>query len=339
MIGRVFRLVDTKRIEMVLREVEFDEDMVLVAPDYLSICAADQRYYFGKRSREVLNQKLPMALIHEATATVLQDHRSILPQGSKVVLVPLIELSHVDGLKSNYDPANPYVSSGIDGFISDFVALHHKRVIPISDDYLPISVFSELLSVVLNALETFDIARYTDISSVGVWGDGNMGYMTSLALRCLYPDINIIVFGKSLRKLQRFSFVDQAYTLDEIPNGISVSHSFECVGGSSSEAAIKQMIEMTAPQGCISLLGVSEEAVPIHTRTVLEKGLILIGNNRSNADDMRKAVALIHENEVCRKYLTTLISEVVDIRGERDIAHAFEQSSLNDFKTVMKMMI
>jgi len=339
MIGRVYRLVDTKRIEMTLREVDFGDDTVLTAPDYLSICAADQRYFFGKRSREILNQKLPMALIHEATATVLHDNSGILSKGTKVVLVPLIEIARADGIKSNYDPANPYVSSGIDGFISDYVAVPRSRLIPIMGEYLPIYVFSELLSVAINALEAFDSARCTDAGIVGVWGDGNMGYITSLALRCLYPDTEIIVFGKTLRKLQRFSFADYTFTFDDVPYGISINHAFECVGGSSSEAAIKQMFEKTGPQGCINLLGVSEEAIPINTRTVLEKGFRIIGNNRSNADDMKKAVSLIYDSDTCKKYLTTLISEIVRVKEEKDISHAFEQSSLNDFKTIMKMEI
>ena len=339
MISRVYRLVDTKRIEMTLREVEFGDDTVLTAPDYLSICAADQRYYFGKRSREMLNQKLPMALIHEATATVLFDGSGKLGTGDKVVLVPLIEKTHTDGIKSNYDPANPYVSSGLDGFISDYVAVPHRRIVPIPGEYLPIYVFSELLSVAINALEAFDSARCTDAGIVGVWDDGNMGYIIGLALRCLYPEIELIVFGKTLRKLQRFSFADHTYTFDDVPNGISINHAFECVGGSSSEAAIRQMFEITRPQGCISLLGVSEEAVPINTRIVLEKGFRIIGNNRSNADDMKKAVSLIYDSDTCKKYLTTLISEIVNVKEEKDIAFAFEQSSLNDFKTIMKMEI
>ena len=337
MISRVYRLVDTKRVEMVLREVEFGDDSVLTAPDYLSICAADQRYYFGKRSREILKIKLPMALIHEATATVLYDNSGRLDKGSKAVLVPLIETARTSGIKSNYDPANPYVSSGVDGFISDYVAVQQSRLIPIEGDYLPIYVFSELLSVAINALEAFDSARLTDAGTVGIWGDGNMGYIISLALRCLYPDIEIIVVGKTLRKIQRFAFADQTYTFDEVPHGISVNHAFECVGGSSSEAALKQMFDITMPQGCISLLGVSEEAVPINTRTVLEKGFRIIGNNRSNADDMKKAVSLIQDSDTCKKYLTTLISEIVKVKEEKDISHAFEQSSLNDFKTIMKM--
>lgn len=73
MIGRIYRLIDTKRIEMKQREIPFHGDTVLVRPEYMSICAADQRYYLGQRRKEVLREKLPMALIHEATGTVIRD--------------------------------------------------------------------------------------------------------------------------------------------------------------------------------------------------------------------------------------------------------------------------
>ena len=81
MISRVFRLVDVKRIEMVQREVRFSENAVIVRPDYMSICAADRRYFFGQRKKEIMSKKLPMALIHEATGTVMHDFTGKLAAG------------------------------------------------------------------------------------------------------------------------------------------------------------------------------------------------------------------------------------------------------------------
>jgi ribitol-5-phosphate 2-dehydrogenase len=190
--------------------------------------------------------------------------------------------------------------------------------------------------VVLNALETFEKARIRNADAIGIWGDGNMGFLVSLVIRCLYPDSKIYVFGKSFRKLQYFSFANKVYIIDRIPQELRLDHCFECVGGKNSGAAIEQMIKLIKPQGCISLLGVSEDPVLIGTRTILDKGLILIGNSRSSGEDMRKAVKLISENSTFRKYLTILISEIVSVKEETDMMHAFEQSSLNDFKTVMK---
>ena len=328
--------MDAKRIEVIQREIKFNKDDLIVKPDYLSICAADQRYYFGNRPPEVLSEKLPMALIHEATATVLYDGKGELERGSKVVLVPLIENESSDTVKSNYNPHNAFSSSGVDGFMRDVIAVSHNRVIPIEKNYSVEYVFSELVSVVINVIDAFEKANAKNIGEIGVWGDGNMGFVVSLVLRCLYPEAKIYVLGKSLRKLQHFPFADKVYLIDKLPENFSVDHCFECVGGKNSDMALQQIINVIRPQGIVNLLGVSETPVNISTRTVLDKGLILIGNSRSTREDMQKAVSLIDENSACRKYLRMLVSETIKIEKESDMMYAFEQSILNDYKTVMK---
>lgn len=335
MIGRVYRLVDTKRIEMKEREVQLCADTVLVRPEYMSICAADQRYYLGQRRKEILNKKLPMALIHEATGTVICDLSGKLPTGSKVVLIPLEENKSVASeVKGNYRADSKFASSGVDGFMRDIVAIQRDRLLPIDDGYASIYVFTEVLSVALGAINAFEAARQTSAGSIGVWGDGSMGFITALALRCRYPQSELYVFGKSARKLSKFSFATQKYYIDNIPDNVAVNHAFECVGGKKSEGALRQIIDLISPQGVINLLGVSENAVSIETRRVLDKGLKLIGNSRSNREDFEAAARLIREVETCKKYINLLISETVDIKNEKDIARWFEQDVLNDFKTL-----
>ena len=338
MINRIYRLMDTDRINMVLREVELASDVVVSRPKYLSVCAADQRYFQGKRKRETMRQKLPMALIHEATATVLNDPTGRFAQGSCVVPVPLI--AHGSSTtKPNYDERGVFRSSGKDGFLCDFITSSPNELIEINDDETVIFVFSELISVVCNALEAFEQSCVTEKTSFGVWGDGSMGYVVGVLLRCLYPQARLHVFGKTMRKLHRFSFADDVFLIDDVPQGLRVAHAFECVGDVGSEVAVRQIINVILPQGCIALLGVSEEEVSVNTRVVLEKGLRLLGNNRSSIDDFRKAVNLISTNTYCRKYLETLVSEIIEIRSESDIKKFFEQDLLNDFKTVGKWMI
>lgn len=336
MIGRIYRLMDTKRIERIQREVKFRSGDVLVQPDYLSICAADQRYYFGRRDREILNRKLPMALIHEATATVMYDYDNRLPHGSKVVLIPLIVNETERRIKANYNAHNRFMSSDTDGFMRDILSLPASSVVPIQSEYSVVFAFSELVSVAINALDTFERVRLSDADTFGIWGDGNLGYIVALTIRHFYPHAKIYVFGKNPRKLQHFSFADGTCFSDSLPAGLELSHCFECVGGKNSGAVLAQMVKMISPQGCINLLGVSDDPIPASTRTILEKGLILTGNSRSNSEDMWKAVALIQENSVYRKYLGMLISDILTVKNENDMIHAFEQSSLNDFKTVMK---
>lgn len=339
MINRIYRLMDIKRIEMVQREVEFSNDTVIAKPEFISVCAADQRYYQGKRKREILNSKLPMALIHESTATIIQDTSGKLKPGSKAVLVPLIPSNVKSAVKANYDSKSEFMSSGRDGFLRDFIDVPIEGVIPITDEYSVIYVFSELISVVFNALESFEKACETEKSSFGVWGDGSMGFITSMVLRCLYPESRVYVFGKTIRKLQRFSFADEVFYIDNIPKNLQIDNCFECVGDVGSETAIRQIIEIISQQGCICLLGVSEEEISVNTRSVLDKGLKLLGSSRSSADDFIKAVELIQSSSICKKYLETIISEVIEIRNESDITKLFEQDILNDFKTVGKWLI
>ena len=71
MINIVYRLKSPKFFEESIDEIDLDG--VIVRPLYLSICQADQRYYQGSRPAEVLERKLPMALIHEGIGEVIHD--------------------------------------------------------------------------------------------------------------------------------------------------------------------------------------------------------------------------------------------------------------------------
>jgi ribitol-5-phosphate 2-dehydrogenase len=274
-----------------------------------------------------------MALIHEATGTVLHDYGGQLENGRKVVLVPLEAAEGKE--KANYRINSKFASSGNDGFMRDMFTLPRNRVIPVKNDSV-VYVFSEILSVALSAVSAFESARQVNDDSFGVWGDGSMGFVMGLALRCKYPDAKIYVFGKTARKSRKFSFASKTIYIDNVPPDLIINHAFECVGSAGSELAIRQILKLISPQGTVSLLGVNEDAVLVNTRRILEKGLIIIGNSRSDEADFHKAVKLIRENELCKKYLRLLISETIEVKTEEDIYHAFDQDVLNDFKTVIK---
>ena len=72
MINIVYRLKSPKFFEESIDEMELDG--VVVRPTFLSICQADQRYYQGSRPAEILDKKLPMALIHEGIGEVVFDN-------------------------------------------------------------------------------------------------------------------------------------------------------------------------------------------------------------------------------------------------------------------------
>ena len=66
MINRVYQLIRPHYFSVKYEDVEMEqEDTVVVRPNYIALCHADQRYFQGTRPPKILQKKLPMALIHE----------------------------------------------------------------------------------------------------------------------------------------------------------------------------------------------------------------------------------------------------------------------------------
>jgi ribitol-5-phosphate 2-dehydrogenase len=89
LINNVYQLVGTRTLVVKFEDISLG-DQIIVRPDFLAICHADQRYYRGERDHAVLAQKLPMAPIHEASATVVHDPTGTYAVGTRVVLIPNI---------------------------------------------------------------------------------------------------------------------------------------------------------------------------------------------------------------------------------------------------------
>lgn len=339
MINQSYRLVAPKQIRIDFIDEELDDENIIVRPEYLSICAADQRYYTGSRGKEVMDKKLPMALIHEAVGKVLVDPTGKLKPGTNVVMIPNTPHEYDSVIKENYLRSSGFRASGIDGFMQSFVKIRRDRVIPFYKADPSVAVLLELLSVAMNGLEHFDKYSHLKKQTIGIWGCGNVGFVTALVLKKTFPNAKIIVFGTSEQKLSYFSFADETYLVDNIPPDLRVDHAFECVGGHGSEIAINQIIDYINPMGSIALMGVSENNVAINTRMVLEKGLTLLGNSRSGYEDFERSVEFIEENEDVRNYLKTIVSEEIVVKEVSDMHRAFENDLNNDFKTVMKWEI
>ena len=338
MINQAYRLIAPRQISVDFVDEILTNNNVIVRPKYLSICAADQRYYTGSRGKEVMKKKLPMSLIHEAVGEVIFDPTGEFKKGTNVVMIPNTPHEYSEIIKENYLRSSTFRASGVDGFLQSFVKMRKDRIIPFNADP-KVAVLLELLSVAMNALEHFNIANHTKKDVLGVWGSGNVGFAMALILKYTFPDSKVIVFGINEQKLNYFSFADATYLVDNIPNDLRVDHAFECVGGTGSEVAINQIIDYINPQGSISLMGVSENNVAINTRMILEKGLTLVGNSRSGYEDFSEAIKFIESSKDIINYLRTIISEEIIVREVKDIQNAFERDLNNEFKTVMKWEI
>lgn len=338
MINQIYRLTAPKQIRTEFVDFTLGEENVVVRPSYLSICAADQRYYTGSRGRVVMKQKLPMALIHEGVGEVIYDPKGEFAIGTKVAMVPNTPMEQDEVIKDNYLRSSKFRASGFDGFMQSLVVMRRDLIVPFTVQ-AKVAVLAELTSVAMNAVETFEKKAHSRREVIGIWGNGNVGFVTALVLKKTYPDSKIVIFGVEDEKMDYFTFADETYIINDIPEGVQVDHAFECVGGRASGAAINQIIDYIKPQGSIMLMGVSEANVEINTRMVLEKGLSLLGNSRSNVEDFRKSIELMERYPDVCSYLSTIISEEVKVKNIADMHKAFENDLNNKFKTIMKWEI
>lgn len=335
MINIVYRLKSPKFFEESIDEVELDG--VVVRPTFLSICQADQRYYQGSRPAEILDKKLPMALIHEGIGEVVFDSSNSFKSGDKVVMIPNTPLGD-DVSRANYSYNSKFRGSGFDGFTSDLIKLEKDRIVKLPDNFNPyVSAFIELITVAYQGITKFEELNVVSKNVLGVWGDGNLGFITALLLKEMFPDSKIIVFGKHQENLNLFSFADELYRIHDVPKGLAVDHGFECVGSSASQSAIDQIIDLINPQGTINLFGVSEYPIPINTRMILEKGLTVQGNSRSEREDFIGVVNLLSENPHLFDYLDKLITNICEINSLNDLKEAFDKDFISRFgKTILK---
>lgn len=341
MINQVYRLVAPRQFEVTYKDKSIISNQVVVRPTHLSICAADQRYYTGTRGKEAMREKLPMSLIHEGIGEVVFDPTNTFEIGTNVVMVPNIPTETDEIIAENYLRSSQFRSSGFDGFMQDYVFLGVDRLVELPQDMdLDVAAFTELVTITTHALSRMDKRAHSRREVFGVWGDGNLGFITCLFLKKLYPNSKVIIFGKTDYKMNQFSFADDAIKIDEIPEDLKIDHGIECAGGKGSQYAINQIIDVINPEGTISLLGVSEYHVEINTRMVLEKGLTLIGSSRSGTSDFQKTVDIFNEYEDVVEYLSTLVGSVHEVKQIEDITEAFESDLSSSWgKTIMRWKI
>jgi len=335
MINEIIKLVEPKKLEVNFEELNWPKNHVIVEPTYMSICAADQRYYQGKRKKEALAKKLPLTLIHECVGKVLYDPKSEFEAGENVVLIPNTPYEESDIIKENYRLSTKFRSSSCDGFMQTMIRMRRDRIIPIKNINPEIASLLELMSVAVNGIENFIEKSHKRKETLAIWGDGSVAYVTALILKSYFPESKLIVLGVNREKLGYFSFVDETLLVNEVDENFKVDHAFECVGGGGAESAISQIIDCIQPQGCINLLGVSEDPPSINTRMVLEKGLTLLGNSRSGYSDFYKSVELLQDSQI-QDYIENIICDRIEIKEVKDIHSAFEADLNNNFKTVMK---
>lgn len=325
MLNTVYQLKRPRQFEAVFKNIDLCDGQILVRPTFLSICNADQRYYQGIRNKEVLKQKLPMALIHEGIGKVVYDPTGSFHIGENVIMIPNIPMEQDEAVEDNYLASSKFCASSEDGFMREFVSARPDCLLRLPKGINPcVAAFTELVSVACHAINRFDISAHHRRDRIGVWGDGNLAYILSLLLKKIFPGCEVLIFGKHRQKMADFTFADVTYEITDIPDSVSIDHAFECVGGSGSSRAINQIIDHIYPGGMISILGVSEEPAAINTRMILEKGLTVKGSSRSRRQDYEKLLDIYGEHPDIIDYLEKIVGAQIRVRSIRDIIEAFE---------------
>ncbi len=337
MINQIFQLVQPKVISVKYSELSFD-DKVIVRPEYMAICHADQRYYFGQRDINILNKKLPMALIHECCGRVCFDPTGTFKVGQQVVMIPNVPGKADPEIFENYAKGSYFLSSGHDGFMREFVDMDASRLVPCDGVDSNIAAITEFVSVGIHAVSRFEQISHERRNRIGIWGDGSLAYVVAAILREHMPKSEIVVIGHNPRKLAAFSFVQETYLSSSIPEDMEIDHAFECCGGEGSYYAIEDVIRFINPQGTLMLMGVSENRVAINTRMVLEKGMTLIGCSRSGRTDFEQAVKMMQEPDNVQR-LKVIIYEDDPVQSIGDIHRIFTTDVTTPFKTVFKWAI
>ncbi len=325
MLNTVYRLVEPRKFEEQFNDIDLFDDKVIVRPTHLSICRADERYYQGKRSAEVLKQKLPMALIHEGIGDVLYDSKGEFCNGQTVAMVPNTPMEEDPIIAENYLRSSKFRASGYDGFMQEYVAMRRDRLVILPEGINKnVAAFTELVSVSYHTINRFLRKSHERRNRIGVWGDGNVAFITSLLLKKRLPETELYIFGIDEQKMSDFVFADATFNVSEIPSDMWLDHAFECVGGDASGTAINQIIDYINPEGTISIMGVSENQVPINTRMVLEKGLQIYGSSRSGVQDFRDTIELFENDSDVEEYLERIIGGVIPVRTIDDMNMAFD---------------
>lgn len=338
MLNYIYQLISPKIISVKYQEVDA-KNQVIVQPEYLALCHADQRYYQGKRDAKVLRKKLPMALIHEGCGKVLYDPTHTFKVGDKVVMIPnVLSEEGSPEIYENYRTGGGFLSSGKDGFMREFVNLNPDRLVKYEEIEGRIAAITEFVSVGMHGVERFSKSAHTCKDRIGVWGDGSLAYVVSSILKYRFPQSRICVIGKNANKLNQFSFVDETYLADDLEGAFWVDHAFECAGGEGSAYAIDDIIRYINPQGMVALMGVTETKVPINTRDILEKGLTFVGCSRSGREDFEKAVKFLQDKKIQNRF-HTIIYETEPVKNLQDIHRVFSVDLNTDFKTVFKWEI
>jgi len=307
--SRIFEVVGPYRMRERWEKIsELPDDCLLLETRLTGICHADLRYVSGSRPPEILRERLPLCVFHEGVAQVADvgDGVSNFHRGDHVVVVANVpcyvhspekypdiyracRACRPGGAGENLCEDVRFLASNADGLSRTFLVHPASCVSPVPEEVPEeVAVLTEPLTVIRRAIAQ---ASVNFDNRVAVLGGGVMGFLVAVALSRIIgiPRRNLLVtdvFDFKLEKFRDFATAvntDKTSIAGELLSSFDVA--FECAGGRAARTTMDQALSLLSPGGRCLLVGVSEQEVPVRTRTVLEKGLTIKGTTRSAAVD------------------------------------------------------
>ena len=202
MINQIYQLTKPKFINVKYQEEAIDqENHILIRPNYMAVCHADQRYYQGKRDPKILNKKLPMVMIHESCGTVISDLTGTYEVGQKVVMIPnQPPMQSDEEFYENYLTGTHFLSSGFDGFMREFVSLPKDRVVAYDAIEDTVAAITEFVSVGMHAMNRLLTLAHSKRNRIAVIGDGSLAFVVANIINYTLQKQRLwllVVIGKS----------------------------------------------------------------------------------------------------------------------------------------------
>jgi len=342
-----YRLTQPFRIEAVEQEIRRQRpDDVLARPRLTSVCASDLKLYAGARDRRALSRKLPLALLHEGVAEVVETGpaASHLRPGTRVAVVPNIPCYYAypdlypskeeacpacrpGGAGENYCLHNLYLSSNTDGLAQSVFRHPGPLLLPVAPEVPDhVAALAEPLTTIVAGCEKAPIEQERCFL---ILGNGPIGQLVAVCLVGFYgvPREAIWMTGHDWEnRRQVLKLIGTALDASDArsfgPLRSNVGIAFECVGGDANAETLAQAIDCLRPGGTAILFGPSERAVALNTREVIGKGLSFIGSNRSLVRHFEQVLEGFKNPEVQRMVEIVMSPTPLPARSADDLNHA-----------------
>ncbi len=324
---REYLLTQPQIITLVHRDLStIPEGHVVVDPVVAGICASDLAYFFGRKDPIKLQQRLPVALLHEG---VVRNRIT----GELAVAIPLQSCGECEACcdaAENVCHHAKFMGSTAQGLTRSPFIYPTALLLPLIDTIPPaLATLTEPLSIAVNLVS--QLSNITN-QQVMIIGTGPMAYLGAV-LFSQQRNVSakrLFVVGTNTRKLEKFSpfatTIDMSTTagqaaVEALKENIDIG--IEAVGGDALAVTFNQLLQLIKNRGTIAMIGLSDKSIPSQLIHVVNKGLRIMGVTRSTIAQYREALALLTDQTIRDRLAVLIEPRQFVIQNENDLMNAF----------------